>query len=66
MHARRRWSLPLLMLFLVAAAAPGSLRAQSVYPPNGPTIAPVPLNGSAAPPYPTPNSPWYKSLPLTS
>lgn len=54
MHARRRSSLPLLVLFLVAAAATVSLGAQSAYPPNGGTIAPVSLNGSAPPPYPTP------------
>ena len=47
-------TLGLAVLFLVAFALPGSIAAQGVYPPNGPAIAPVPLTGSAPPPFPTP------------
>jgi len=56
MHALKNHTLAFLALLLTTAAVPGSLRAQVAYPPNGPSIAPIPLNGSAAPPYPTPKS----------
>ena len=41
-------------LFMLAALVPVSVVAQVNYPPYGPTVAPVPNNGSAPPPYPTP------------
>jgi hypothetical protein len=56
MRACRSRSFGLFVVFLLAAAVPASAAAQGDYPPNGPTVAPVPLNGSAAPPFPTPKS----------
>jgi len=52
----RHRSLQLLVLFLLAAAVPATLVAQVEYPPHGPTIPPVPLNGSPAPPYAAPQA----------
>ena len=54
MHARETWSRRLLAVSLAVAAVPVLLRAQSLYPPNGSTIAPIVNNGSAPPPYLTP------------
>jgi hypothetical protein len=56
MHACRNHTRAGLALLLAAAMVPVSLLAQSSYPPNGGTIAPIPLNGSAAPPYPRPQN----------
>ena len=56
MQAHRSHPLARLALLLAAAAVPVSLLAQSSYPPNGPAIAPIALNGSAAPPYPRPQN----------
>jgi hypothetical protein len=44
-----------LALLLLVVAVPASLVAQQTYPPNGPTIQPIALNGSPAPPYPPTN-----------
>ena len=56
MRTRRSQCLGLFALFLLAATVPASVVAQVNYPPYGPTIAPVPNNGNAPPPYPTPKT----------
>ena len=56
MHADRTHTIARLALAFGAAAIPVLLLAQSSYPPNGATIAPVPPNGSPAVPYPTPHT----------
>jgi hypothetical protein len=56
MNGHRTHTLVRLAVSLAAAALPVFLVAQSSYPPHGPTIAPVPPNGSPAVPYPTPHT----------
>ena len=55
MRTPRFKSLELPVLVLLAVAAPATVVAQVSYPPHGPTTPAVRLNGSPAPPYPTPN-----------
>jgi hypothetical protein len=55
MRRPRFKSLELPVLFLLAVAVPATLVAQVSYPPHGPASPEVRLNGSPAPPYPTPN-----------
>ncbi len=54
MRKPRYMGLVLLGLFVLAVAVPASLVAQQTYPPDGPTIPPIALNGSPAPPFPVP------------
>src|SRR5258706_13811862 len=51
---------PLFFLFLLAALAPSCVAAQS-YPPNGPTVPAITLNGSAPIQEPPPNPPNQQS-----
>jgi hypothetical protein len=55
MRRRRFKGLELPVVVLLAVAVPATVVAQSSYPPNGPTIPAVRLNGSSAPPSPAPN-----------
>jgi hypothetical protein len=45
-----------LLVFVLSVAMPLVAAGQANYPPNGPTIAPVPLTGSAPVPFPAPKT----------
>ena len=67
MRRPRFRSLDLPVLFLLVVAVPATVVAQTSYPPDSSTTPAVRLNGSPAPPYPTPNpgeqqSQWNMAL----